>query len=67
MTEELRVLGVRYETAHNLKYKAATNEPVRKYAYWPDENKDKVVCILCGNDNHSCIKRLIKEHLIGGF
>jgi len=47
--------------------KAKSNDPGWKYAYWPDlENKDKVECLLCGDDFRGGIKRL-KQHLAGGY
>ena len=44
-----------------------STDPGWKYAYWPDlENKDKVECLLCGDDFRAGIKRL-KQHLAGGY
>ena len=44
-----------------------STDPGWKYAYWPDlENKDKVECLLCGDDFRGGIKRL-KQHLAGGY
>ncbi|MQL83199.1 hypothetical protein Taro_015676 [Colocasia esculenta] len=50
-----------------VKKKAKSNDPGRKYEYWLDENdKNKIKCDLCGFVTNGGIKRQ-KEHLVGGF
>lgn len=55
------------ELAKDPKRKAKSCDPGWKFAVWPDlSNKDKVKCVLCGNENRGGINRF-KQHLIGGF
>lgn len=65
MSENSRVPRVDYKKANNPKCKAKSPDPSWKYRYWPEENHEKVMCILCGNPNTGGISRL-KKHLIGG-